>query len=1077
MLEEGQQKNVAEIDSGAATMASEKPDELVAKEEIAGSSLSVPVESITDSTPQGQISSSDPATITPQQDDAAPPTELTEPAKADEEEEEAIVSLPVEEEEIDKGDDRDFQPCETVIDPKCDDSSVMFSVLPTDSLHCIASFLDAIEWARFGEASKTSSSVCLDVIRRVRMHGFRCASEVVTAWVSRWHAGLLRACKNASSSVIYLSSSPQKLGQHADGRELTALYIQSGVPIYPHSLGHSFHTLAWRMGIEAKEMQEAQAREQENREETEGTDNADEPSKPETLDRFYVEKYVNRSHEGEDTRNFSYVEEKCAFWLNQDENSAFGRGRLSMTSRGNIMPPSSLTTGQDAARMRLPDFRLANTPDAGAVGPTLPVDTPTTSGKKVLVKVHRHLADQHTHGKPHVDDENGAMQTPPVSLSVDFYHPREPPVVNAAMDVPSNEGELLPDLLLGTSGTVQHTAYGEEVLESEVRYAAPNGLDASFVAPDGFAQADELGISLLQPSSPFPRPGSLYGMEKEPSILNDIDLEIYNAESANHTFGLKGADSASEMKRHLSNRFSAYHKKLEACLGRRDSSGFEECLLDFWDEFLPMTANIHFFDRYTAVPRVSGLNKFLSKPCPKAIGIVQCEIERIKTTSKKKGVNVKGRFFPTYEYRLFIRDRRPSSTPESVGGNENQPRRRDTVLMMAKNRGRKHQDLSGVLLQHGSTKKGANNYYLHMPLQADVDSHQNAVNGGEPVTGSANGASTENPRFIEDRPPVLLGRLQSNFIGTEFQIFTPTLQKRVQRKSAVRPANAVSSDSESDVDYDSGVSSDNPSASTAVRRNRFRRRRSLSRPLRRSRDLSGEHPQPIEEESSRSPSPDKRRMRRSYSLPVLSYRRSSRSSRRAVAHSGETPESQEQHSMMCEEEDGAITYTANLLGNRPRIMDVCVPRVSSDGLGVTEWKRYLEHADDANEGTNKMLSHFKQLQQRLDSPNENNHDDAVGSEDDGYTPPDDFGLLALQNRPPWWNIELGAFVLNFGGRVSVASVKNFQLCDRNDQDYIMLQFGRIQGRHSFTMDFQHPLTAVQAFAIAISSLQSRIAFG
>jgi tubby-related protein 1 len=102
------------------------------------------------------------------------------------------------------------------------------------------------------------------------------------------------------------------------------------------------------------------------------------------------------------------------------------------------------------------------------------------------------------------------------------------------------------------------------------------------------------------------------------------------------------------------------------------------------------------------------------------------------------------------------------------------------------------------------------------------------------------------------------------------------------------------------------------------------------------------------------------------------------------------------------------------------------------------------------------------------------------NEEDGetdYTPPDDFGLLALQNRPPWWNVELGAFVLNFGGRVSVASVKNFQLCDRNDQDHIMLQFGRIQGRHSFTMDFQHPLTAVQAFAIAISSLQSRISFG
>lgn len=126
-----------------------------------------------------------------------------------------------------------------------------------------------------------------------------------------------------------------------------------------------------------------------------------------------------------------------------------------------------------------------------------------------------------------------------------------------------------------------------------------------------------------------------------------------------------------------------------------------------------------------------------------------------------------------------------------------------------------------------------------------------------------------------------------------------------------------------------------------------------------------------------------------------------------------------------------------------------------------------------------MLTRFKQLQQRLEQQDNNSNPDDEADEDldEDYRPPDDFGLLALQNRPPWWNIELGAFVLNFGGRVNVASVKNFQLCDRTNQDYIMLQFGRIQGRHSFTMDFQHPLTAVQAFAIAISSLQSKISFG
>ena len=236
------------------------------------------------------------------------------------------------------------------------------------------------------------------------------------------------------------------------------------------------------------------------------------------------------------------------------------------------------------------------------------------------------------------------------------------------------------------------------------------------------------------------------------------------------------------------------------------------------------------------------------------------------------------------------------------------------------------------------------------------------------------------------------------------------------------------------------------------------------------------HPQPIsEEESVGSPSSSVRRKhKRAYSLPNFSYRGSTRSSRRAVAHSVDSPIdfAQQFQPVLCEEEDGAITYTANLLGNRPRIMDVCIPRVSNEGVAGVEWKRYLGSVEESSEAVaNTMLSHFKQLQQRLENPDQNNTDEGDDNESN------DFGLLALQNRPPWWNVELGAFVLNFGGRVSVASVKNFQLCDRTDHDHIMLQFGRIQGRHSFTMDFQHPLTAVQAFAIAISSLQSRISFG
>lgn len=67
-----------------------------------------------------------------------------------------------------------------------------------------------------------------------------------------------------------------------------------------------------------------------------------------------------------------------------------------------------------------------------------------------------------------------------------------------------------------------------------------------------------------------------------------------------------------------------------------------------------------------------------------------------------------------------------------------------------------------------------------------------------------------------------------------------------------------------------------------------------------------------------------------------------------------------------------------------------------------------------------------------------------------------------------------AFVLNFNGRVDKASVKNFQLIDNEDENRIYLQFGRV-GDQEFTLDFQWPFSPMQAFAVALSSFDNKLA--
>lgn len=89
--------------------------------------------------------------------------------------------------------------------------------------------------------------------------------------------------------------------------------------------------------------------------------------------------------------------------------------------------------------------------------------------------------------------------------------------------------------------------------------------------------------------------------------------------------------------------------------------------------------------------------------------------------------------------------------------------------------------------------------------------------------------------------------------------------------------------------------------------------------------------------------------------------------------------------------------------------------------------------------------------------------------------------LVLKNKSPRWHEQLQCWCLNFRGRVTVASVKNFQLVAAVDpshnvsaeqQDRVILQFGKI-GKDIFTMDYRYPLSCFQAFAICLSTFDTK----
>ncbi|KAG5679315.1 hypothetical protein PVAND_008889 [Polypedilum vanderplanki] len=138
---------------------------------------------------------------------------------------------------------------------------------------------------------------------------------------------------------------------------------------------------------------------------------------------------------------------------------------------------------------------------------------------------------------------------------------------------------------------------------------------------------------------------------------------------------------------------------------------------------------------------------------------------------------------------------------------------------------------------------------------------------------------------------------------------------------------------------------------------------------------------------------------------------------------------------------GIVIYDTNILGFKgPRSMTVLIP-----GLDDHDERVKIASSDDSQQGI-------------LDSWKTKNMD----------------SLVELRNKTPVWNDETQSYVLNFHGRVTKASVKNFQLVHESDSDYIVMQFGRTAD-DIFTMDFRYPLCALQAFQIALSSFDGKLA--
>jgi hypothetical protein len=84
--------------------------------------------------------------------------------------------------------------------------------------------------------------------------------------------------------------------------------------------------------------------------------------------------------------------------------------------------------------------------------------------------------------------------------------------------------------------------------------------------------------------------------------------------------------------------------------------------------------------------------------------------------------------------------------------------------------------------------------------------------------------------------------------------------------------------------------------------------------------------------------------------------------------------------------------------------------------------------------------------------------------------PSDDTLIIFRNKMPKFNGALKTYCLNFSGRVTLPSVKNFQLT-KSEADPVSLQFGRV-ALDRFNIDCSHPIPILMGLAISLTTFDA-----
>ena len=170
---------------------------------------------------------------------------------------------------------------------------------------------------------------------------------------------------------------------------------------------------------------------------------------------------------------------------------------------------------------------------------------------------------------------------------------------------------------------------------------------------------------------------------------------------------------------------------------------------------------------------------------------------------------------------------------------------------------------------------------------------------------------------------------------------------------------------------------------------------------------------------------------------------------------------------------GTILYQTNITGGDPNAFTAIIPRFDEEYLEQPQKTSLLKRYNDSlkTRSSTEQSSLLAKLRKKPDRPSYNSVEQQEQAE-----------LLVLKTQKAEWDEKLGAWTLDFDGRVKLPSKRNFivsvdsgnrRLVDEFGKSTTLLRHGKVaEDRH--VLDYRDPLSPVQALAVVLTSFSEKL---